>query len=177
MQLNRLALLVTLLASFLLPRAARAQTAPVVAGTLYVDLRSTNAVAGTAIWTNFGTLGNFAVTSAVPISATNNVLGTEVTGVLFTSFSNAFIGPVSVADLEGSSDRSIEVWALNPSFVSEEAMVSWSHHGVTRRHPQLPQGAADHLRHRAAEVVGGRLVHVGEAPLPADAGDQRRHTV
>jgi hypothetical protein len=39
----------------------------------------------------------------------------------------------SVSDLDGGSDRSIEVWAYNPTVVDEETTVSWGHRGTMRR--------------------------------------------
>jgi len=96
-----------------------------VAGTLYVDLRATNASAGSATWANQGTLGNFTEVGA-PLLNTN-VVGSGVPGVSFNGTGDAYQGPNSVPDLDGASDRSIEVWAYNPSLPAEETMVSWGH--------------------------------------------------
>jgi carbonic anhydrase/acetyltransferase-like protein (isoleucine patch superfamily) len=102
------------------------------AGTLQVDLRATNAPTGpSGNWVNLGALGDF---SRVGIpTLVDDVAGTGVPGVLFNGSSTAFQGPNSVADIDGASDRSIEVWAYNPGFVDEETMVSWGHRGTTRR--------------------------------------------
>ena len=101
---------------------------PNVAGTLYVDLRATNAYQ--TVWTNFGTLGNFSKIGAPVFTA--NVGGTGIPGVLFNGASDAYQGPNSVADIDGGSDRSIEVWTYNPSLVTEETMISWGHRNTTR---------------------------------------------
>jgi carbonic anhydrase/acetyltransferase-like protein (isoleucine patch superfamily) len=102
--------------------------APNVAGTLYVDLRPTNV--GASFWTNAGTLANFTKVGAP--AYTNNVAGTSVPGVWFDGVSAAYQGPKSVFDIDGSSDRSIEVWAYNPSLQDEETTVSLGYRGTTR---------------------------------------------
>src|SRR5882724_12442455 len=103
-----------------------------VAGTLYVDLRASHSSAGTASWTNLATLGDFSRVGAP--SLVTNVAGTGFAGVLFGGTTNdAYLGPNSVPDIDGGSDRSIEVWAYNPSVVDEETTVSWGHRGTTRR--------------------------------------------
>src|SRR5437016_4053053 len=113
----------------LIAASVRAQVQ--VAGMLYVDLRATNASAGTAVWINEGTLGNFSAVGAPTLDL--NVAGTGLPGVLFNGTTDAYQGPNSAPDLDGASDRSIEVWAYNPSLVAEETMVSWGHRGTTRR--------------------------------------------
>ena len=106
------------------------------AGTLYVDLRADNMSSTT--WTNFGTLGDFAAVGSP--SYVTNVYGTGVPGVLFDGAS-AFEGPLSVTNIDGASDRSIEVWAFNPSVADEESMVSLGHRRVTRGNCALSFGA------------------------------------
>lgn len=101
---------------------------PAVAGTLYVDLRASDFSAGT--WPNPGTLGDFTALGGPAKIA--GVSGTPFDGVQFDG-DDAFQGPNSVADLHGSSDRSIEVWVFNPSFSDEETTVSWGHRGSSRR--------------------------------------------
>src|SRR5262249_28680727 len=60
--------------------------------------------------------------------------GSGFAGVLFGGITNdAYLGPNSVPDIDGGSDRSIEVWAYNPTVVDEETTVSWAHRGTTRR--------------------------------------------
>src|SRR6266404_6987741 len=103
-----------------------------VAGTLYVDLRASDSSAGTPTWTHLATLGNFTRVGAP--SLVTNVGGTGFAGALFGGTTNdAYLGPNSVPDIDGGSDRSIEVWAYNPSLVDEETTVSWGHRGTTRR--------------------------------------------
>jgi hypothetical protein len=117
-----------ILAHYLVGPNVVVPTTPNVAGTLYVDLRPTNVFNGT--WTNAGSLGNFSKIGTPTFTA--NVGGTTVPGVLFNGTSDAYAGPNSVADLEGDSDRSIEVWAYNPATATEETMVSWAHRNTTR---------------------------------------------
>ncbi len=99
------------------------------AGTLYVDLRASDASAGT--WINNGTIGNFARTGLPAL--VSNVLSTGVPGVQFNGTSQAYTGPNSVADLDAASDRSIEVWAYNPALAAEETTVSWAYRGTDSR--------------------------------------------
>ena len=101
------------------------------AGTVYVDLRATQPSAGTTNWLNLGTLGNFARVGSP--SFVSNVASTGIPGVQFSGSGQAYQGPNSVPNLEGDSDRSIEVWAYNQSLASEETMVSWGHRGSTRQ--------------------------------------------
>ena len=110
------------------PAAANAQY--VTAGTLYVDLRATNSSAGGAVWLNeaggFGAGVNFTnVGAPTLVSDVNN---TAVPGVFFNGAA-AYTGPRTVPDLDGASDRTIEVWALNPAIADEETLVSWAHRG------------------------------------------------
>jgi hypothetical protein len=109
-------------------------------GTLYVDLRATaSSGAGTATWVNNGTLGNFVQTGSA--SLVTNVANTGFPGVLFNGTSDAYTSiSNTVADLEGSSDRSIEVWAYNPAISSEESLVSWGRRGTTRTNMSLNFG-------------------------------------
>jgi hypothetical protein len=89
-------------------------------GTLYVDLRATNAASG-------------ALTKVSTPTFSTNVNGTGIPGVFFNGTSAAYQGPNSIADLDGGSDRTIEVWAFNPSLVEEETMVSWGHRWSQRQ--------------------------------------------
>ena len=107
--------------------------APVLpnAGTLYVDLRAAHPSASAATWTNLGTLGHF-TRVGLPLLV-NNVAGTGIPGVSFSGSGQAFAGPNSPADIDGSGDRSIEVWAYNQALASEETTVSWAHRGTDGR--------------------------------------------
>src|SRR5713226_9228897 len=72
---------------------------PLTAGTLYVDLRAVNA--GSGVWTNFGSLGNFTAVgnptliTNVPGQAAG--AGTGIPGVAFDGASDAYQGPNSVS--------------------------------------------------------------------------------
>ena len=44
----------------------------------------------------------------------------------FDGKTDAYIGPVSTPEICGNSDRTIEVWAMNPAITDQETMVSWS---------------------------------------------------
>lgn len=119
--------------------AMQPPTERVSAGTLYVDLRASDASAGATTWINNGTLGNFARNNS-PAKVTN-VAGTGVPGVQFSSGSQYYTGPTTPTDLDGSSDRSIEVWAFNPSATDEESMVSWGYRGTVRRSMSFNYGS------------------------------------
>jgi hypothetical protein len=99
-------------------------------GTLYVDLRATNGIVSST-WTNLGTLGHFTAINGPTYST--NVSGTGVPGMSFNGTTAAFNGPNTVPDLDGASDRSIEVWAYNPSLAAEETTVSWGHRWSQRQ--------------------------------------------
>jgi hypothetical protein len=85
---------------------------PMVAGTLYVDLRATNFSPG-GIWVNQGALGDFGGQWPYPTLETN-AAATGLPGVWFNGYRSSS-GPSTVPDIDGSSDRSIEVWALEPA--------------------------------------------------------------
>ena len=87
-------------------------TSPVASGTLYVDLRASDASAGAATWINNGTLGNFTRTGTPAKVA--NVLATGIAGVQFSGSGQAYTGPNTVADIDGGGDRTLEVW-LQPN--------------------------------------------------------------
>jgi Concanavalin A-like lectin/glucanases superfamily/F5/8 type C domain/Amylo-alpha-1,6-glucosidase len=101
------------------------------AGVKYVDLRATDASAGTTSWTNRGTSGTFSKIGSPSLVA--NVANTGYPGVLFNGTTDAYQGAATSVDLDGSSDRTIEVWAFNPSLASEETTVSWGYRGSTRQ--------------------------------------------
>lgn len=89
--------------------AMQPPTVPAAVGTLYVDLRASDSNAGSASWSNRGTSGAFAVTSSPTLAS--NVQGTGVPGVLFNGTDQAYTGANTTPDIDGSSDRSIEVRA------------------------------------------------------------------
>ncbi len=105
-------------------------------GTLYVDLRAPNAANGTpttfTTWTNLGvSVGNF-TKSGSPFYS-NNVAGTGIPGVFLTSSARYASGSVSNADILGASDRTMEVWAYDPTVETEETMVSLGDRSGTRK--------------------------------------------
>ncbi len=106
-------------------------------GTLYVDLRATNAASGLSTtfttWTNFGAAaGNFTKTGTTTYS--NSVASTGIPGVLFSGTSSFYSSAnTSIADITGASDRTIEVWVYNPVLAVEETMVSLGDRAGTRR--------------------------------------------
>jgi len=108
------------------------------AGTLYVDLRATDASAGTSTWKNNGTLGAF--TRVGSPSKVANVLGSGIPGVQFSGIGQAYNGPNSVAGIEGGSPRTVEVWAWNPALAEEETTVSWGHREEVLRNMALNFG-------------------------------------
>lgn len=97
-------------------------TGPIVAGALLVDLDANDPSAGKQKWNNKGTLGGDFTAQGTPDLVT---IGTTK-AVTFDGVGEAYVGPLSVPEIEGISDRSIEVWALNPGILDEEPMVSWS---------------------------------------------------
>ena len=111
--------------------AALAFTGISNAGTLYVDLRASDASAGAATWINNGTIGNFSRTGSP--SKVANVLSSGFPGVQFNGSNQAYTGPNTVADIDGGGDRTIEAWAWNPALDDEESMVSWGHRGDSSR--------------------------------------------
>jgi hypothetical protein len=84
-----------------------------------------------AVWSNQVAFGNFARVGGPVFVA--NVGGTGLGGVSFNGSGDAFQGPNTVSDLDGGSDRTIEVWAYNPALANEETMVSWGHRNSQRR--------------------------------------------
>ena len=115
-------------------------------GTLYVDLRATNAAGGSlalfSTWTNLGAgVGNFTRNGSPAYST--NVAGTGVPGIAFDG-TTAFYSSAntSIADLVGASDRSLEVWAFNPALASEETMLSLGDRSGTRKNCGFNFGSA-----------------------------------
>lgn len=94
------------------------------AGDLLVNLRADNPGAGTAAWTNTGTLGG-AFTEVGDASVVDQG------GVPLVAFdpNEAYRGPTAPADVTGSGDRSIEAWVWNPGIAGEDTVVAWGHRG------------------------------------------------
>jgi hypothetical protein len=101
------------------------------AGTLYVDLRAADASTDAIIWKNRVTgQGDFSAEGTPTYVA--NVQNTGVAGVQFAG-TDAYLGPNSNPDLDGGSDRTIEVWTFNPAVAAEETLVAWGHRGGPAR--------------------------------------------
>ncbi|MCA9264731.1 MAG: LamG domain-containing protein, partial [Planctomycetales bacterium] len=100
-----------------------------VGGELFVDLTATGFNPATGVWTNAGTLADFlAEGSPSLVTSDLGVPSIQINGTIAPG--DFFTGPVSPAGLVGSNaDRTIEVWAYNPSIASEETLVSWGHRG------------------------------------------------
>jgi hypothetical protein len=111
----------------------------VVAGTLYVDLHARDASGGAGTWPNRTGKGDFVAEGSPAYVA--NVAGTGIAGVQFNGSTDAYAGPDADPDLTGSSDRSIEVWAYNPSVANEETLVAWGHRGSTRQNMSFNYGS------------------------------------
>jgi len=102
------------------------QTGLAVAGKLWVDLHAADVSSDVTTWPNRAGEGDFFVAGAPVYVA--NVAGTGVAAVEFAG-TDAYQGPPTTEDLDGASDRSIEVWAFNPEIAGEETLVAWSHRG------------------------------------------------
>jgi autotransporter-associated beta strand protein len=114
--------------------------APVAAGAVLVDLRANDSTAPSAVWANRGSLGSGLARTGSPVLV-SDVLSTRVPGVQFGGSGQSFAGLASTADIEGFADRSVEVWAYNPSLSNEETMVSWGHRYETRRNMAVNFGS------------------------------------
>ncbi len=129
-----------------------------VAGKLFVDLRAADAKNGAARWPNRAGTGDFqAVGTPVYVA---NVAGSGVAGVRFNASlpaTDAYAGPVTIADLDGRSDCSIEVWAYNPAIADEETLVAWGRRGG-------PDGANRSFNY-GANSTWGAAGHWGSADL------------
>lgn len=106
------------------------QTGIAVAGSLFVDLRAEDVKTDASVWPNRAGTGDFIATGTPAYVA--NVNGSGVAGVQFnavTPATDAYEGPLTTADLHGTSDCSIEVWAYNPAIADEETLVAWGRRG------------------------------------------------
>ncbi len=126
----------------------------VVAGELFVNLLAKNPSAGTATWTNQGTLGNFA-RSGVPSPAAldPNVANTAIPGVSFDDALAAYTGPAATADITGNDSRSIEVWAYNPGHGDSDELISLGRDG-THTATVLRDDGLGGTQHGADDLVG-----------------------
>ena len=100
---------------------ARAQT-PLTA---LVDLDARDPSAGTPTWKNAGLLGPF---TRVGNPRVETIAG--IRAVTFDGLHDLYRGPLSVPALEGVAQRTIEVWAYNPSIdADEETVLAWGKRG------------------------------------------------
>ena len=115
--------------------AGAAEAQITVAGTNLVNLRADNPTAGTATWSNTGTLGDFAK------GGTGTTTATTVGGVPYVSFPTSiapmggtatpgyYTGPNAPASITGANTRTAEVWVRNPTLTAEETTVAWGRRG------------------------------------------------
>src|SRR4051812_48125804 len=104
---------------------ARVQAQVIVRGTNLVELRAADATAGTASWTNTGSLGgSFTEVGDASVSTINAGAFGTVPIVNFDP-NEAYRGMMALAAITGSGTRSIEVWMLNPTLSGEDTMVAW----------------------------------------------------
>ncbi len=101
-------------------------SAVTVAGGLYVDLRASDLVAGTTIWTNRAGTGNFTNTgTGLPVYTTYlGNLAVQLSG------NNGYKGPLA-SPFGGNAPRTIEAWVNNPALSGEETMVAMGRRGNT----------------------------------------------
>lgn len=109
------------------------QAGAVVAGTLVVDLRAADTSTDASTWPNRAGTGDFTATGTPTYVA--DVEGTGIPGVRLNPVPptaeayDAYEGPSTTEELHGASDRSIEVWAYNPTIADEETLVSLGRRG------------------------------------------------
>jgi hypothetical protein len=106
--------------------ASKPAPAAAVAGELVVSLDARDPSAGSEIWTNQGTMGNFTRIGKPKLATAGGQPAVQFNGTsdAYRSASNV---PPSIA---GDHARSIEVWAYNAALDStEECMVAWGHRG------------------------------------------------
>lgn len=115
------------------PAPAKATSSPTnaaiqTAGELIVSLDARDPGAGTAIWTNEGTMGNFTRIGAPKLAKAGGQPAVKFNGTNDAYRSEKPTPPT----ITGAHARSIEVWVYNPGFDStEECMVAWGHRGAT----------------------------------------------
>jgi|GEM_PF-1015239 len=100
-----------------------------VAGEVVVNLRAKHPSAGTATWTNQGTLGG-AFTRAGTASPAASVLGSGIPGVFFNGVTDSYTGPSLPTQLQGNNKRTIEAWVFNPGFGDTDEIVSLGRAGT-----------------------------------------------
>lgn len=109
-----------------------------VAGELLVDVSAADRSAGTEIWVNNGTLGDFtfvtqadlaahpdthALTPGLP-PAVEEFEGVPVVNIMSSSANLvAYTGPPSVPGIEGDSDRTIEAWVADVNTIPDSQVI------------------------------------------------------
>ncbi|MBN1361824.1 MAG: hypothetical protein JW993_14605, partial [Sedimentisphaerales bacterium] len=118
-----------------------------VAGELLVDVSAADPSAGTAVWVNNGTLGDFTYVSDVndmPVGSKpmtpdpNGPAVEEFEGVPVVHITSdkthlqGYMGPDAPATIIGSDDRSIEMWVadLNAELQKDKCMIAWGIRGT-----------------------------------------------
>jgi predicted DNA-binding WGR domain protein len=127
--------------TFLSLAVAALLTGPVFGQPLVVELDASHASAGTATWTN--TAGAVAGDNFTLIGEPFVEMVAGATAVTFDGVDDAYqmIDPAPASLVGVDPPRSIEVWALNPSFDGEEAMVAWGHRGADGKSMSFNFGA------------------------------------
>ena len=114
-------------------------------------------------WTNAGSLGEtFVATGSPTVTTINGVKGVTYNG------SSWHVGPRSTPEMDGTSDRSIQVWLYNPAVASEETVVSWGHRGG----PEGSNLSFNHGTHNTFGAVGHwGSPDIGWDPSTTDGND------
>ncbi len=108
------------------------------AGELVVSLDARDPSAGTATWTNKGTMGNFTRIGAPKVATAGGQPAVQFNGTS-DAYRSQKPTPATIADAHA---RSIEVWVYNPSLDStEECMVAWGHRGETLNNMAFSYGS------------------------------------
>jgi hypothetical protein len=131
---SRALLLRAALACSLSTSFSHAQVA--VAEKLFVDLRASQASAGSGNWSNLGISGNFSVLSGSPLKQ-------NLGGVDYVSMDPAtqYVGPSAPSSIAGASTRSVEVWAKNDTVDNEDIMIAWGMRGAEGRNYAFTYGS------------------------------------
>ena len=103
-----------------------------VAETLLVSLDARDASAGTAAWTNTGTLGGTFTEVGNPLLVTRGPIANPAVSFNEGVTQDAYRGanaPIGLTGAGVAGTRSIEVWVFNPAVAGEETLVSLARRG------------------------------------------------
>jgi len=116
-----------------------------VAADLLVDVSAADPSAGTAVWDNKGTLGDFTFVTAETMPAGSKPTGVGALGVDLTveQFEGvpvvkvnsasatlaAYVGPQSVPGIEGEGDRTVEAWVADDVLPQAQTVIAWGRRG------------------------------------------------